>query len=151
MSSGGFLSSIFGTFRAQKLGFCALLPFRAALFRLSERKTTLFAHFWASRQHFSGLSSAKVGFLRAFGLPKRHFPAFRAQNCTFCALLAFPTVLFRPFERKTALFARFWPSRRHFSGQPSSKSHFLRASVGCLWVVVATRFCAELPLRGESC
>ena len=51
----------------------------------------------------------------------------RAQNWHFCALLSFPRALFRPFERKTTLFARFCPSRWHFSGLPSAKPHFLRA------------------------
>ena len=57
-----------------------------ALFQPSERKTALFARFWPSRRHFSGLPSAKPHFLRAFELPDGTFPAIRAQNHTFCAL-----------------------------------------------------------------
>ena len=117
----------FWAFRAQNRTFCALLPFPTALFSPSERKTALFARLGAPGEHYSSLPTAKLAFLRAWGLPRSTFLAFRAQNRTFCALLTSRTALFRPFERKTALFARFWPSERHFFGLSSAKPHFLRA------------------------
>ena len=85
LSSGGLPEGTFWAFRAQKLGFCALLGFPRALFRPFERKSWVFVRFWASGGCFSGLSSAKVGFLRAFFFPMVRLNTLRALNSTFCA------------------------------------------------------------------
>ena len=122
-----FPNRTFQPSRAQNWHFCALLGFPRALFWPFERKSWVFARFCLLEEHFYGLSSAKVMFLRAFHPPNRTFSAIRAQNCTFCALLGFPMALFRPSERNTRLFARFCPSRRHVKPFSSAKPDFLRA------------------------
>ena len=60
-------------------------------------------------------------------LQNPRFQAFRAQNCHFCALFAFGTPIFRPFEHKIGIFVRFCPSEPSFSGISSTKSRFLCA------------------------
>ena len=60
-------------------------------------------------------------------LQNPRFQAFRAQNSHFCALFAFGTPIFRPFEHKIGIFVRFCPSEPSFSGISSTKSRFLCA------------------------
>ena len=107
LSFFGQLLLVFGAFQGQKQAFCPREVFSVAFLGPSERKSWVFARFCPSEQHFSGLSSAKVGFLRAFALQSSTFQAFRAQKLVFCALLPFRAALFRLFERKSWVFARF--------------------------------------------
>ena len=58
-------------------------------------------------------------------LQNPRFRAFRAQNRHFCALFAFGTPVFRPFEHKIEVFVRFCPPKPPFSGISSTKSAFL--------------------------
>ena len=60
-------------------------------------------------------------------LQNPRFQAFRAQNSHFCALFAFGTPIFTPFEHKIGIFVRFCPSEPSFSGISSTKSRFLCA------------------------
>ena len=76
---------------------------------------------------FSGFPSTKSRFLCAFCLRNPHFPAFRAQNQGFCALLGSGTTVFGHFEHKIEVFVRFLPSEPPFSGVSSTKSRFLCA------------------------
>ena len=71
---------------------------------LFEHKIDVFVLFWPSGPSFSGISSTKPGFLCAFGVRDPHFLAFRAQNQSFCALLAFGTPVFGLFEHKIGVF-----------------------------------------------
>ena len=77
---------------------------------------------------FSGFPSTKSGYLCAFCLRNPHFPAFRAQNQGFCALLGSGTTVFGHFEHKIEVFVRFYPLNPPFSGFPSTKSPFLCSS-----------------------
>ena len=49
----------------------------------------------------------------------------RAQNCNFCALLAFGTPVFQLPEHKNGVFVRFWGLEPLFSSISSTKSGFL--------------------------
>ena len=60
-------------------------------------------------------------------LPDANYLSSRPQNRGFCALLAFGTPVFGPFEHKIGVFVRFCPSEPLFSGFPSTKSGFLCA------------------------
>ena len=77
---------------------------------------------------FSVFPSTKSRFLCYFGLRNPHFPAFRAQNQGFCALLGSGTTVFGHFEHKIEVFVRFYPLNPPFSGFPSTKSPFLCSS-----------------------
>ena len=74
---------------------------------------------------FSVFPSTKSRFLCYFGLRNPHFPAFRAQNQGFCALLGSGTTVFGHFEHKIEVFVRFWGLEPLFSGLSSTKSRFL--------------------------
>ena len=76
---------------------------------------------------FSVFPSTKSRFLCYLGLRNPHFPAFRAQNQGFCALLGSGTTVFGHFEHKIEVFVRFLPSEPPFSGVSSTKSRFLCA------------------------
>ena len=54
-----------------------------------------------------------------------HRGSLRAQNRHFCALFAFGTPVFGPFEHKNWLFVRFWSTFPRFWHLPSTKSAFL--------------------------
>ena len=58
-------------------------------------------------------------------LPGANPLSSRAQNCHFCALLAFGTPVFRVFEHKNGIFVRFCPPKPPFSSISSTKSGFL--------------------------
>ena len=77
---------------------------------------------------FSVFPSTESMFLCYFGLRNPHFPAFRAQNQGFCALLGSGTTVFGHFEHKIEVFVRFYPLNPPFSGFPSTKSPFLCSS-----------------------
>ena len=94
----------FRAFRAQNLGFCALLPFGSPVFGHYEHKIWVFVLFWPSEPPFSGFSSTKSRFLCAFSLRNPRFRAFRAQNRSFCALLGSGTLVFGDFEHKIGVF-----------------------------------------------
>ena len=77
----------FRAFRAQNLGFCALLGSGTPVFGHFEHKIGVFVRFCPPEPSFSGFSSTKSAFLCAFGLRNPRFRAFRAQNHHFCARL----------------------------------------------------------------
>ena len=58
-------------------------------------------------------------------LPDANFLFARAQNCHFCALFAFRTLVFGHFEHKIGVFVLFWLPEPPFSGVLSTKSGFL--------------------------
>ena len=81
--------------------------------------------FWPSRPPFSGISSTKSGFLCQ---KRRYFLGFgssRAQKRHFCALLAFGTPIFRPFEHKIEVFVSEMAIFPWICPLPSTKSAFL--------------------------
>ena len=119
--------AVFLPFRGQNWSFCPFLPSRTAILVAFEDKSAHFVLFWSIFSRFWGFSRTKTSFLSSAGLPNSHCSAFRAQNWHFCALLPLGSVIFRPSERKSRVFARFYPSERHFSGLPSAKPHLLRA------------------------
>ena len=53
----------FGSSRAQKRHFCALLPFKTLVFSPFEHKIGVFVRFCPQKPSFSGLSSTKMTFL----------------------------------------------------------------------------------------
>ena len=58
-------------------------------------------------------------------LPGANPLSSRAQNCHFCALLAFGTPVFRVFEHKNGVFVSEWAIFPRFSALQSTKSAFL--------------------------
>ena len=84
----GLRNPRFRVSRAQNRGFCALLGFGTLVFGRFEHKIGVFVRFWGLEPSFSGFLSTKSGFLCAFAFQNPHFPAFRAQNRHFCALLS---------------------------------------------------------------
>ena len=115
------------SFRAQNRGFCAFLPFGTLIFGRFEHKIGIFVLFLPSGPPFSGLLSTKSVFLCQKEQFSPGFYPFRAQNRHFCALFAFGTTIFWPFEHKIGIFVRFLTSGPLFSGVPSIKSGFLCA------------------------
>ena len=61
-------------------------------------------------------------------LPGANPLSSRAQNCHFCALLAFGTPVFRVFEHKIGVFVSEWAIFPLFSALQSTKSAFLCSS-----------------------
>ena len=120
-------TAILGAFEDKSAHFVLFESTFARFWARSRTKLRFLSSFWLSELPFPALPSAKTHILRAFGLPHGTFKAFRAQNCTFCALLILRSAIFWPSERKITLFARFWSSEAPFSGFLSAKSHFLRA------------------------
>ena len=100
-------NSHFPPSRGQKWAFCPFLPSRTAFFGAFEDKSADFVLFWSTFSRFWGFSRTKTCFLSSGGLPNSIFGTSRAQNSTFCALWTFRTALFRSFERKSWVFARF--------------------------------------------
>ena len=106
---------------------------------LPEHKIGIFVRFWGLEPPFSGVSSTKSRFLCFLGIWSPHFRAFRAQNQSFCAFLAFETLVFRCFEHKIEVFLRFWCLEPPFSGVSSTKSGFLCSRGGESGIVKRNR------------
>ena len=79
----------FRPFRAQKWGFCALLPFKTPIFLHFEHKNGIFVRFCPSGPSFSGCSRTIVGFLCAFKLWNR-------VSATTLSLFMVPVLCVRP-------------------------------------------------------
>ena len=56
--------------------------------------------------------------------------SFRAQNRGFCALFAFGTLVFSPFEQKIGVFVRFWGMEPHFPAFQAQNQHFCAREEG---------------------
>ena len=109
--------------RAQNRHFCALLGPGTPIFGHFEHKIGVFVLFWPSEPLFSGFSSTESAFLCAFALQNPHFQAFRAQNCGFCALLPFETLVFGFFEHKIGVFVLVCGKRGTWKAQFCHKNH----------------------------
>ena len=116
---------------------------------LPEHKIGIFVLFWPSEPSFSGFSSTESAFLCAFWVWNPHFREFRAQNCGFCALLPFETLVFGLFEHKIVVFVLVCGKRGNWKTQFCHKKHLegavsayeaigkaqlgLSATSGCNW------------------
>ena len=105
----------------------ATFRFPMPISHLLEHKIGIFVRFLPSEPSFSGFLSTKSGFLcqnRQFSLG---FYPFRAQNRDFCALFAFGTPIFWPFEHKIGIFVSELAIFPWFLPLLSTKSGFLCA------------------------
>ena len=117
----------FPSSRAQNRDFCVRTGNFPLVFAPPEHKIGIFVRFLPSEPSFSGFLSTKSAFLCQNWQFSLGFYPFRAQNRHFCALFAFGTTIFWPFEHKIGIFVRFLTSGPLFSGVPSTKSGFLCA------------------------
>ena len=96
---------------------------------------------------FPFFPSTKSAFLCAFGVWNPYFRPFRAQNCGFCAFLAFGTLVFGLFEHKIEVFVRFWLPEPPILGRFEHK-------IGVFVLVCGkrgnwkTQFCHKKHIRG---
>ena len=114
----------FPSSRAQNRDFCVRTGNFPLVFAPPEHKIGIFVRFLPSEPSFSGFLSTKSAFLCQNWQFSLGFYPFRAQNRHFCALFAFGTTIFWPFEHKIGIFVRFLTSGPLFSGVPSIKSGF---------------------------